>query len=88
MKKKDGKSVNKNDKHAFIVGALNSFQIALLQSMEASVICHTRQSQSVMSSEQWAATCQARYGYDFQRIKNFRVEGFFLSVVCSVIPLL
>ena len=29
MKKKDGKSVNKNDKHALIVGAFNSFQIAL-----------------------------------------------------------
>ena len=45
--------------------------------MEASVICHTRQSQSGMRSE-------ARYGYDFQRIKNFRVAGFFIFFIGSL----
>ena len=74
MKKKDGKSVNKNDKHAFIVGALNSFQIALLHSLSLCYLPHKTESEW---DEEWAETCEARFGYDFQRIKNFRVAGFF-----------
>ena len=45
MKKKDGKSVNKNDKHAFIVGALNSFQIALLHSLSLCYLPHKTESE-------------------------------------------